>query len=425
MKIWIINHYALKSSEAGGTRHHDLGKQLHKDGHKVRIFSSSFLHYKYKWRYAKKKNAIEEAEGVCFHWLWTLPYKGNGLARILNMLTFFVHVVMRGLILREKPDAVIGSSVHLFSCLAAYILSRLKGSLYIVEIRDLWPKTLIDLGAMSEKGIPARLFGALERFVYKKADRIVVLLPGAVNYIEDLGFDRQKIYYLPNGIDLERQEMMDYESSLSEEMRNIRRRYKHITMYMGSHGIANALDTIVEAAAHPLNRHTAFVLVGDGPEKQSLMKKAEQMQNVFFFPSVSKNEVYSTLNLADVLLISMMDSPLYNYGISLNKLFDYLLVGKPILFAGKVLNDIVGEAGAGMTVSPQDAERFTEGIRILTNLREDEKETIKRNAFHYVKEHHDISRLAAKLAGICEKDKDDANYYQKQERGNRNEYTNA
>ncbi|TLS38497.1 glycosyltransferase family 4 protein [Pseudalkalibacillus caeni] len=402
MKIWILNHVALKPSDIGITRHYDISKELVEKGHKVTIFASSFLAYLFKWRDPKRKNYTENVNDVIFEWVWTLPYKGNGVLRILNMISYLFTSLIRGVKKEEKPDVIVGSSVHLFACLAAYYLSKWKKSTYVVEIRDLWPRTLIDFGAMSERHPVAVMFGIIEKFVYKKADRIIVTLPGAANYISSLGIDSDKIYHIPNGIDLNRIELLENTPSLEVEIKKIKEKHGQVAMYVGSHGMANSLETVVKSAEYLPENQVAYVFVGDGPEKENLKKMANDYENVYFFEGIPKDEVLSTLALGDVLMVSMLDTPLYKYGISLNKLNDYLLVGKPILFAGEVYNDIVGDSGAGKTVPPEDPKAFAEGLNELLKLTDEERIKIRQSAQAYVEDNHDIKKLAERFLSVCQ-----------------------
>lgn len=402
MKLWILNHVALKPSEIGITRHYDLAKIMEeKRGHDVTIFASSFLAYLFKWRDPKRKNYREDVNGIIFEWLWTFPYKGNGVRRIINMISYLFMALFRGIRQKEKPDVIVGSSVHLFACLAAYYLSRWKKSTYIVEIRDLWPRTLIDFGAISERHPVAIMFGAIEKFVYKKADRIIVTLPGAINYIHSLGIPKEKIHFIPNGINLQKVEDLKIRSSLEDEIERIKQKHGRVAMYLGSHGVANSLNTVVESAEHVSPDEVAYVFIGDGPEKDNLKQQASGLSHVYFFEGIPKNEVLSTLNLADVLLVSMLDTPLYKYGISLNKLNDYLLIGKPILFAGKVFNNIVEMAHAGITVEPESPLQFAKGLEKLVSLNEEELSKIKESSYKYVSENHDIEKLADEFLDVC------------------------
>ncbi|MGC4377994.1 glycosyltransferase family 4 protein [Fictibacillus sp. Mic-4] len=401
MKIWILNHVALKPTDTGITRHYDLAHELVKKGHQIRIFASSFLAYQFKWRNEEKKNYSENVNGVQFEWMWTLPYKGNGIKRVLNMISYFFMTLYRGMKVKEAPDVIVGSSVHLFACLAAYFLSKWKKAVYVVEIRDLWPRTLVDLGSMSKRHPAVLMFGAIEKFVYKRAERIIVTLPGAIDYISQFGVDKNIIHFVPNGIKLERILEKHREPSLRGELDEIKRKHGKIAMYIGAHGIANSLETAVNSAKWTDPEEVAYVFIGDGPDKPNLMRLAENVPNVYFFGGIPKHEVMATLNLADVLIVSMLNTPLYKYGISLNKLNDYLLIGKPILFAGNVANNIVENAGAGLTVVPEDERAFAEGLKKLLQLSNDEKLKIASNSFRYVTDHHDMKKLAERFLTIC------------------------
>ncbi|WP_181519558.1 glycosyltransferase family 4 protein [Anoxybacillus ayderensis] len=402
LKIWILNHVALKPNEKGITRHYDLAKEMVKDGHDVTIFASSFLAYLFKWRDPNRKNYREDVNGVIYEWMWTFPYYGNGPRRLLNMISYFFMSLYRGMKLKERPDVIVGSSVHLFACLSAYFLSKWKKCTYIVEIRDLWPRTLIDFGAISEKHPVAIMFGLIERFVYKKSERIIVTLPGAYKYITSLGIPKEKIHYIPNGIDLERKKELNNHSSLEEKIREIRKKHKKIAMYVGAHGIANSLPTIIQSAQYVDSNEIAYVFIGEGPEKNKLMEMAKPFNNIYFFDGIPKNEVLSTLALADVLLVSMLKTNLYKYGISLNKLNDYLLAGKPILFAGHVFNNIVAEAHAGLTVEPENPKAFADGVIQLAYLDEKQKLAIQKSSYEYLLNNHDIKKLAKRFVAVCQ-----------------------
>lgn len=302
---------------------------------------------------------------------------------------------------KERPDAIVGSSVHLFACLAAYYLSRWKKASYIVEIRDLWPRTLIELGSMSKYHPAVLMFGAIEKFVYKRADQIIVTLPGAAEYIKEMGVDESIIHVIPNGINMDRMQEKEGKSSLRNEIESIKEKHGQVAMYVGSHGVANSLETVVKSAKFISTDQAAFVFVGDGPEKDKLKKLASDYEHVYFFDGITKKEVMPTLDLADVLMVSMLDTTLYKYGISLNKLNDYLLVGKPILFAGNVSNDIVAEAKAGVTVPPEKPGAFADGLVELLNLSGEEKAEIARSSYRYVNDKHNITKLADRFLDIC------------------------
>jgi len=401
MLIWILNQYALKPTDSGGTRHYEFSREFRRRGHQVRIFASSFLHYKFCWR-GERKNYEEDVHGIRYTWLWTLPYRGNGLKRMLNMASFFFMVLFKGLLHKEKPDVIIGSSVHPFTCVAAYYLSRWKKAVYLVEIRDLWPQVLIDFGVIGKDSLPARFLRAVERFIYKRADQIVVLQPGNVDYIAGLGIPRHKVHVIPQGISMATKETVGQPAALREKLLAIRQKHGKIAMYMGAHGFANALELLVESAAYLDPSEAALVFIGEGPEKERLQQLAAGMDHVYFFSSIPKQEVYATLYLADVLLVSFARTE-KKFGISPNKLNDYLLIGKPVLFSGTVQDDIVTAAGAGETIETDDRETYAAALKRLLALDEEQRAEIERSSYRYVEQHHNIEHLAERFLQLCQR----------------------
>ena len=211
-RIWILNHYAQPPDVPGGTRHYELGRQLVQHGYAVTIFASSFRHAQRResQSYGKESSHIEEVDGLQFVWLRTWPYERNNWRRLLNMVSYLVRSYWWGRQLARsdgplpKPDMVLGSSVHLLAVLSAYLLARHFRAHFVMEVRDLWPQTLVEMGALSERSIVTRLLQGLEKYLYRRAERIIVLLPNAGEYIAGLGIDTDKVVWIPNGVNLSR-----------------------------------------------------------------------------------------------------------------------------------------------------------------------------------------------------------------------------
>ena len=223
-KIWILNHYACLPSEFGGSRHYDFSVELVKRGYDVTIFAASYNHFNKTDRIGKGKEArkFECVDGVKFVWLKTFPkYRGNGLKRLINMFSYLI-AMLKVYPEYEKPDVVIGSSVHLFACVAAYFISKRTGSRFFCEIRDLWPQTLIDMGKISKNHPLAVFFRIIEKFVYKKAEKTIVLLPNSYNYIKQCHIEESKLVCIPNGVNIEvfDRRIKDSNLKLPEELEN-------------------------------------------------------------------------------------------------------------------------------------------------------------------------------------------------------------
>jgi len=400
MNIWILNHYAVTPDLPGGTRHFDFGKELVKRGYRVTIFASSFQHgtMRYIKDSSKKDFIVEEFEGVRFVWIKTSPYSGNDWRRVVNMLSYSVrgYEVAKKLDI-EEHDIIIGSSVHLFAVLTAYLLSKKYKTPFVMEVRDLWPQTLIDMG-MSKWHPFVILLGILERFLYKRANKIITLLPKAHEYIEKLGIPKDKIAWIPNGVDLERFNPDEKSTNLKCDKSSF------LITYTGAIGKANNLVVLVEVAEILKNDYPEikFLIVGDGPEKERLVRiaKEKDLHNVEFNEPVPKKEISRILYESDVLFFNFLDSPVFKYGISPNKLFDYLASGKPIIFSSNAVNNPVEEAKAGITIPPDSPQELANAIIKLYKMSPEERRKMELNGRKYVEKYHSIPVLVDKLEEI-------------------------
>lgn len=401
--IWILNHYAVTPDMPGGTRHYNFAKELTKRGYQVFIFASSAPH-KLRREVKLLKNEkwkIENVKGINFVWLKTFPYNKNNWRRIVNIISYTWRVIWLGKKLTksnkkiENPDIIIGSSFHLLAVLAAYQLSKHYQTKFIIEIRDLWPQTLIDIGKLKKNNPIIKTLQLLEKFLYKRAEKIVTLLPLAKNYISNLGINENKITWISNGVDLENfQNIKEKESS------------KYFAVfYVGAYGLANALGTILDAAKiiqEKKYNKIRFIFVGGGPEKENLInyKNKLKLKNIELRGPVAKEDVPHTLSGASILIISQQDTNIYQYGFSYNKLFDYLASAKPIILAGNPINDIISEAKCGISIPPENPKKMAREIIRLYQTSPEKKKKMGQNGYEYVKKHYSISVLVDKLEKI-------------------------
>ncbi|MDI6698935.1 MAG: glycosyltransferase family 4 protein [Candidatus Saccharicenans sp.] len=404
--LWILNHYAISPDMPGGTRHFDLARELVRKGYDVTIFASGFDHVSRKYLKLKPKERmrLEEYEGVRFVWINTFPYTRNNWRRLLNMLSYGWRVLGcdRGL---PKPDAVIGSSMHPFAALAAWWLARRYKARFFFEVRDLWPQTAVDMGAMKPNGLPAKVLYAWEKFMYDKAEKIIVLLPHAKDYVVGRGLSQEKVVWLPNGVNLERfdhPEPLDPTSEVARVFEKFKDKFK--VVYTGAHGEANGLEVIIHTAniMRNVNSEIHFFLIGDGPEKSKLERKTKEMglNNVFFLPPVTKDQVPNVLARADLLLHTLKKVDVLRYGMSPNKMFDYLASAKPVVTSIEAINNPVEEAAAGKSVPPEDPEALARAIIEISQLSEEERAQLGKNGRRYVEQFHNIKVLAERLESL-------------------------
>jgi len=406
ISLWILNHYAKSPDMPGGTRHFDLASELVKKGHDVTIFASGFDHGTHKHTKIKpeEKMKVEVYDGVRFVWINTFPYSGNDWRRVMNMISYSWRVLGcgRGI---PKPDVVIGSSVHPFAALAGWRLARRHKARFIFEVRDLWPQTAVDMGAMKESGLPTKLLYTLEKFMYERAEKIIVLLPYAKEYIISRGISPEKVFWLPNGVNLDRFDQpspLDPGSEVAKAFERYRHRFK--VVYTGAHGPANGLEVMLKAASIIKDKglEIHFFFIGDGPEKNNLIQKANEMylDNASFLPPISKAQVPSLLAIADLLVHTIKKVDVLRYGMSPNKMYDYLASAKPIVTSIEAKNNPVVESNAGIAVEPENPKALADAIIEIYNMPEERRKELGMNGRRYVEQHHSTKILAEKLEAL-------------------------
>lgn len=402
MNIWIFNHYAVGPNSIGITRHYDLAKALVERGHNVTIFASSFNHQKRQEEqsYQSEKFILKEYGGVKFYWIKTPAYYKNDMKRIINMLVYTYRVNNLTKKVKEIPDIVIGSLMHPLAAILGYKVARKKGAKFYFEERDLWPQSLIDLGKVSPRNPIVKILSRLELFLYNKADKIVVLFDKAPKYVKQRGINSNKIIYLPNGVDIQRYaetfELPTKYTETFEELKN-----KFIVMYTGAHSLANYLEAVIEIAEEvsKQNSHIHFVLVGDGPDKNSIIEKANasHLSNITFLPAIQKKYVPSILMHADMGIITMRNAGVYKWGISLNKMYDYMAASLPIVMLSNLEDSVVSKNKLGVVVNDLNSisrkiVELSENPVVLSEY--------STNSIEYVHRNHDWDILAGKLERI-------------------------
>ncbi|MCE9662463.1 glycosyltransferase family 4 protein [Halomonas sp. M5N1S17] len=404
--VWILNHYAKHPETAGGARHFQLARHLPAHGWRATLIASSVDHPSGFQRLAENEPMrLETSGGVPFLWLRTAAYRGNGGGRIQNMLQYAWQAIRPSrLKALDRPDLIIGSSVHPFAALSGWWLARRHGVPFIFEVRDLWPQTLIDMGRLREGSLTTRCLRALEDFLYRRARRVLTLLPRAEEYIVPRGVPAEHVVWLSNGVDLGDYPDVSPPQPRPPEM-------PLTLMYFGSHGEANGLDVLLEAmgqvkAAHGVgNVPVRLRLIGDGPSKDALQRQASGLgldgRWVSFEPAVPKREIPLLAREADAFVITVRDLPqLYRFGISMNKLFDYMAAARPVIIASAAVNDPVAEAQAGITVKPEDPAALAEAITRLVALSPEARARMGWAGREHMEAAYDYRILAGRLAGV-------------------------
>ncbi len=406
MRIWILNHYASPPDRPAGTRHYEFGHALAAQGHEITIFASSFSHFsRQEERLAPgQRTRVEWVDGVRFVWIRTTPYSRNDLRRVGNMLSYAAGVILAQRRL-SRPGVVVGSSVHLGAVAAAWLIGRVRRVPFVFEVRDLWPQTLIDMDALPERSVAAAVLRGAEGFLYRHARVVITLLPGASEYIAGFGVARDKIVYIPNGVadSCSREEpATSLAAELVERIEVWHRGGRMVAGYVGSHGRANGVGTLVAAARELQDRGEegiAFVFVGDGPEREACERLAREhdLANVTFWPPVPKQSVRAVLGALDVTLFCLRDVPVFTYGLSSNKLFDYLASGRPVVAACAAAGNPVSVSGGGICVPPESPGAVADALIEMAALDSAGRRALGERGRRWVFEHHSMTVLAGQF----------------------------
>jgi len=396
--IWIFNHYATKPDEPA-TRSYDFGRELAKKGHNVTIFASSFSHYKLKEKYLspKEKYRREKYNGVNFIWIKTFPYKRSDWRRVLNMVTYFWNGFFAARKIKEKPDVVIGTCVHSLAVLVAYLTAKRAKSRFFFEVTDPWPQTLIDLNLLSKRNPIAWILRRLEIFFNRKAEKVIHFVPLSREYMKKTKLDEKKVVIIPNGLDISRyKSIKPYKGGNSNNFK---------IMFLGGHSKYASLETVLGAAKLLSDRKikkAKFIFVGEGTQKRGLIKMAKEMalSNVDFRPMVQKNKVFGVMGEADAFISIIRKTPDWIGTISSNKLNDYLISGRPIIFAVGSENNPVKKAKAGIVVPPENQEALAGAVMKMISLSKKERMKMGRNGREYAKKNLDIKILSKRLENL-------------------------
>ena len=381
-KIWIINQFANTPNMPGGTRHYEIAKYFTNLNWDVEVFASDFNLSSRKYMVLKDFQLWEtqQLDGFKWHWLRTLSYKKNDYKRYLNLISFsfvfFVRqffVILISSILKSGPNVIIASSPQLPAAFFSLILAKIFKTIFIFEVRDIWPQVLIDLGGLKKESFLIRFLSWMESTLYKNADCVVVLAKGAKKYVSKKG--ARSIAWLPNGPDLKEFKPLP----LPNEPLNFTKREPFQIIYTGSHGLANDLTNIVETAKNMIKEPVKFTLVGDGPEKINLMNQARELDNIIFLSPVPKLLIPELIANYHAILISLKGVRLFEYGISPNKLYDAYALSRPVISTvNGFVNKEIKDFNLGCTALPGDPNSLSKAIKNLIMLSKKDREEMGR-----------------------------------------------
>ncbi|CAG9718333.1 glycosyltransferase family 4 protein [Clostridium neonatale] len=401
MNILLINHYAGSDYHGMEFRPYYMAREWKSMGHNVTILGADFSHLRKKNPVVQEDFQEEITDGITYVWVKTPEYKGNGVGRIKNISTFMwkLRCNYKKIADKYKPDAVIASSTYPLDIYPAHRIAKRCNAKLCFEIHDLWPLSPMEIGGFSEKNPAIIVLQRAEDFAFKNSDVIVSILPDADKHIKERGFSTDKFVYVPNGIIVNDEEKNPPMEKTIERLQELKEQGYFLVGYTGNHSPANVLDTLIDAGKNTTDEKVKYILIGNGNVKDELIEyaKSNNVTNVEFLDPILKDNMDNALQLLDVCFISLKKQNLFNYGVSPNKLFDYMMAARPVIYAVEASNDPVKDCGCGITVPAEDPKAVAEAVIKIKNLTDEEKREMGQKGKEYVLENHMYHPLAEKF----------------------------
>lgn len=403
MKIWLINQYNMPPEYGHLNRHFNFGKYLKRLGHEPTVFVGSFLHNT-GTQMIEDDSIIKKYENsdYPYYFIKTCDYSSSKIKRVYAMYEFYKNL-RKAIKSFEKPDVILGSSAHPLAAIAAIKLGKKFGCQSIVEVRDLWPESFVAYGLISRKNLLLQLLYAGEKWIYKNADKLIFTMEGGKDYIIEQGWnieqggpiDISKVHHINNGVDLDifnynkehyRFEDVDLDNSNCFKV-----------VYIGSIRLVNKLNLLLDVAKELDKSNIKFLIWGTGDQLEILKSRVrdERISNIVFKGRVEKKYIPSILSRSDLNIMMGENSPLFKFGISPNKLFDYFASQKPTLITFKTGYSLVEKFKSGMEIET-DIKEIVNGILHFKKITEIEYENYCKNSLKAA-EDYNYSNLSRKL----------------------------
>ena len=402
-RILVINHYAGSPSHGMEFRPHYLAREWIRAGHEALVVAGAPSHVRANNPQLRRPITRERVDGVDFEWLRLPSYDGNGVRRAANIATFAALLRGRSRALAKdfRPDIVVASSTHPLDIYGARAIASRTGARLVFEIHDLWPLTPIELGGVSPRNPLIAAMARAERYACRHADVVVSIIPAADEYLVSRGMPRSRFVHIPNGIAVK--EADDIREPLprahAELVAELRSAHAFIVGYAGGIGMANAIDDLITAAALAAGRGVEVLIWGDGPDRGVLERRlqAEGIANVHFLGHIPKAAVRSALEACDAAFLGWKRRSIYRYGVSPNKLYDYMAAARPIVHATSAPADPVAASGCGISVPAEDPAALAAAIAGLVEQPAEALCEMGARGRKSVVQHNDYPALAARF----------------------------
>ncbi|MEP6892047.1 MAG: glycosyltransferase family 4 protein [Nitrospirota bacterium] len=401
MRILFLSHYFPPEVNAPASRTYEHCKQWVQDGHEVTVVTCAPNHPR-GIVYDGYRNTLfqrTEKDGIQVVRVWTYVTANEGfLKRTLNYLSYMLAAVCVAPFL-SNFDIVLSTSPQFFNGLAGYLVSRLKRVPWILEIRDLWPESIVAVGAITNRPV-IRLLEGMELFAYRNADHLVVVTDAFKSYILKRGIFSKKVTVIKNGVDFSLYKKPPHGSR--DLSRELGLEDKFVASYFGTHGMAHHLETVLEAA-HELRewKDIVFLLVGDGAERSRLVTMRDEMKlsNVVLLDQQPKKNMPELWSLSSVSVVLLKKSALFKTVIP-SKIVESMAMERPVILGVEGESaELVLSAGGGICIEPESSKDLA--IQVLKLYRDPMlRQELGSSGRRYVLEHFDRQVLARRFADV-------------------------
>lgn len=380
-----------------------LAKEWQKKGHNVTIIGANNSHLRTIQPTIHKDLFEEKIDNISYLWLKTPKYTSSGFKRILNIATFVVKLMRYYKKTADivNPDVVIASSTYPLDIYPAFLIAKYSNAKLVFELHDMWPLSPRIIGGYSKYHPFIWIMQRAENFACKNSDGYVSMLGNAESYLVEHGLKPGNFEHVTNGF-LE-EEWENSTKTIPEKhlclINKLKKENKLIIGYAGGHAPSNALGVFVNSASKFENSRLAFVLVGKGPAKAQLKELSQnsKTRNIHFLPPVNKKEIPELLSHFDVLFAGGVSSKLHYYGTAYNKLTDYMLAAKPIIFAVDEPNSLVEKVNCGIQIPAENEAHLIESIKYISSLSEEKRLEMGKKGRDYALKELNYSALADKF----------------------------
>ena len=387
--LWFVSKYAIPVEYEFGSRHFSLSQEFIKKGLSTIVVNSDSNHLIKPPKLKSTYNLIYSQDTIPTIWIKTLKYKNaSSFKRVLSWIDFEIKLFILSFLLK-KPKYVIISSLSILTIINGIILKKIYKVKFILEIRDIWPLTLLEIGKFKKQNIFIRILTYIEKKGYINADLIVGTMPNLKKHIYNYGLQKN-VYCIPQGF------RPDQIAQNLDETNKYKLPNKFIVGYTGSVGKSNALNTLIDCSLSFLkDDRIHFVIAGNGECLDEFKEKTKNSSNITFLGKIPKKDIPVLLSKVDLLYDSVKKSKIYEFGLSRNKWIDYMLASKPILASYSGYFSMINEAKCGDFVEAENTNELKKFILKYLNMSKNEIVCIGENGNKWLKKNRNFNKLAS------------------------------